>query len=341
MPLLKLLGADADTITATSAYLNWTVSIGAVPAILNMVMASMIRSEGAALHASIGIMSGCFLNIILDPFFILPQWLGMQAEGAAIATLLSNCGAHVYFLTYLYLRRGRTSVCILPGYFSLRKDIVTGVFTVGIPALIQNILNVFSSIILNSLASVHGATALAAMGICIRINMVPMYVAMGISHGIMPLIGYNYASKNILRMKTSLIFTARISLFLSIIASVFFFFYPGFFVRQFIADGETVALGTQFLRGFSLALPFLCLDFLAVITFQAIGKGKEALIFALMRKLVFELPLLYLLNWLFPLYGLPYALPIAEIMMAMIASLVLMQLFQREPITFERRKYEI
>lgn len=92
-PLLGLLGADATTRTATEAYMFWTVTCGAAPAILNVVMAYMVRSEGSAMHASIGTMSGCFLNIILDPIFIMPWGLNMGAAGAGLATFLSNCFA--------------------------------------------------------------------------------------------------------------------------------------------------------------------------------------------------------------------------------------------------------
>ena len=86
-PLLHLLGADAETMEATAQYLKWTVSFGAVPAILNVVMAYMVRAEGASLHASIGTMSGCLLNILLDPFFVLPMGLNMGAAGAGLATM--------------------------------------------------------------------------------------------------------------------------------------------------------------------------------------------------------------------------------------------------------------
>lgn len=96
-PLLQMLGADATTINATNGYINWTVSLGAAPAILNVVMAYLVRSEGAAMHASVGTMSGCFLNILLDPVFILPWGLNMGAEGAGCATFISNCAACVYF----------------------------------------------------------------------------------------------------------------------------------------------------------------------------------------------------------------------------------------------------
>ena len=96
-PLLVLLGADASTLEATRSYMFWTVSCGAVPAILNVVMAYLVRSEGAAMHASIGTMSGCLLNIVLDPIFILPWGLNMGAGGAGFATFLSNCVACLYF----------------------------------------------------------------------------------------------------------------------------------------------------------------------------------------------------------------------------------------------------
>jgi len=328
-PLLGLLGADEVTRAATSGYLDWTVSLGAVPAILNVVIAYMIRSEGAALHASIGTMSGCFLNIVLDPFFILPWGLDLGAVGAAIATCLSNCCALVYFLVYLAARRKTTLVCISPRAFSLRRDIVGGVCAVGVPASIQNLLNVVGSTLLNNLAAPYGAAALAAMGICSKLNMVPMYIAMGLSQGIMPLISYNYASRNIRRMKGTFFFAARFSVLFLLGMSALFFCVPGAFVRMFIDDAQTVAYGTRFLRGFCLALPLLNIDFLAVGTFQAVGMGKESLAFAVLRKLVLEMPFLYLLNALFPLYGLPYAQAAAELVMAAAAVAVLARFFRR------------
>ena len=113
-PALSILGADEITSEATAEYLLWTVSWGAVPAIFNVVMAYMVRSEGASLHASIGTMSGCLLNIILDPIFIMPWGLGMGAAGAGLATFISNCVASLYFVI-LALRRSKTSiVCLNP-----------------------------------------------------------------------------------------------------------------------------------------------------------------------------------------------------------------------------------
>lgn len=328
-PLLGLLGADEVTTQATSDYMLWTVSCGAVPAILNVVLAYMVRAEGAALHASIGTMSGCLLNIVLDPVFILPWGLDMGAAGAGLATFLSNCVACAYFFVLLYIRRNTTCVCIRPGKFCLRRAIVLGVCGVGIPASIQNLLNVTGMTILNNFTSVFGADAVAAMGITQKIYMVPMYVCMGVSQGIMPLVSYNYASGNHKRMKSAVVFAGEISIGFITAAAVFFFVDADGVVKFFMNNPEIIAHGVRFMRGFCLGLPFLCMDFLAVGVFQALGYGKNALVFAIMRKIVLEIPALYLLNYLFPLYGLAYAQFVAEFVLAIAAVVELFVIFRR------------
>lgn len=328
-PLLSLLGADDLTRQATADYLKWTVTFGAVPAILNVVLAYMVRSEGAAFHASVGTMSGCLLNILLDPIFILPQFLNMGAAGAGLATFLSNSVACAYFFILLYIKRKTTYVRIQPQYFSLQPAIVLGVCGVGIPASIQNLLNVTGMTILNNFTSAFGADAVAAMGITQKINMVPMYICMGISQGIMPLISYNYASGNHKRMRSALMFSGTVSVTFITAGAAFYYIGAGSVVRFFMDNEAIIAYGTRFLRGFCLGLPFLCVDFLAVNVFQAVGMGKEALIFAIMRKVILEIPALYVLNYLFPLYGLAYSQFVAEFVLAIAAVVVLVRLFRR------------
>ena len=164
-PLLSLLGATEENIAATHGYMKWTVLLGATPAILNVVMAYLVRSEGSAMHASIGTMSGCLLNIVLDPIFILPWGFNMGAEGAGLATFISNCVACLYFFVLLFIKRGRTYVCIKPSMFRLNKAIIAGVCGVGIPAAIQNLLNVTGMTVLNNFAAAFGSNAVAAIGI--------------------------------------------------------------------------------------------------------------------------------------------------------------------------------
>ena len=328
-PLLHLLGADIHTASATGAYLKWTAIFGAAPSILNVVLAYMVRSEGSALHASIGTMSGCLLNIILDPVFILPWGLNLGAAGAGLATFLSNCGALLYFVLFLYKKRGDTYVCIRPDKFTLERNIVRGVCNVGIPASIQNLLNVTGMTILNNFTSSFGADAVAAMGITQKINQVPMQIAMGLSQGIMPLVSYNYSSKNHKRMRETLSFTVKISQGFLCTVALLYFVFAGPLTRMFMDNEIIVGYGIKFLRGFCLGMPFLCMDFLAVGVFQAVGMGRYALVFAIMRKVVLEIPALYILNYVFPLYGLAYAQLTAEVVLAVVAVVVLARFFKK------------
>ena len=327
-PLLTVLGASEQTRAATADYLRWTVTCGAAPAILNVVMAYMVRSEGASLHASLGTMSGCVLNMILDPIFILPLGLNLGAAGAGLATFLSNCFACVYFFVLLYVKRGKTYVCIHPSMFRPQRFIVVGICAVGIPASIQNLLNVTGSTFLNNMTASYGSDAVAAMGIASKINMIPFQIVMGLSQGIMPLISYNYASGNVARMKKALLFTLRIVLITLSCVTVAYYMGAGTLIQVFMNNETVIAYGTRFLRGMCLTLPFLCLDFVAVGVFQACGMGQKAFIFAILRKIVLEIPALYLLNRFFPLYGLAYAQPLAEAILATIAAFVLVRLLR-------------
>lgn len=328
-PILVMLGANAETIQATANYLFWTVLLGSAPSILNVVLAYLVRAEGSSLHASIGTMCGCLLNIVLDPIFILPWGLNLGAAGAGCATCLSNTVACLYFFVLLFVKRGKTYVCIKPSMFRPSKQIVKGVCGVGIPASIQNLLNVTGMTILNNFTSAYGSDPVAAMGIAQRVNIVPFQIAMGFSQGIMPLISYNYTSGNIKRMKKTFVFTAKISLGFILAVMLTFVFAAEPIISMFMKNESIVAYGAAFQRGFCFALPFLCIDFLALGVFQSCGMGMKSFIFAVVRKIVLEIPALFVLNWLFPLYGLAYAQFVAELILGTIAVVVLVRMFRR------------
>lgn len=328
-PILVMLGANAETIQATADYLFWTVLLGSAPSILNVVLAYLVRAEGSSLHASIGTMCGCLLNIVLDPIFILPWGLNLGAAGAGCATCLSNTVACLYFFVLLFVKRGKTYVCIKPSMFRPSKQIVKGVCGVGIPASIQNLLNVTGMTILNNFTSAYGSDPVAAMGIAQRVNIVPFQIAMGFSQGIMPLISYNYTSGNIKRMKKTFMFTAKISLGFILAVMLTFVFAAEPIISMFMKNESIVAYGAAFQRGFCFALPFLCIDFLALGVFQSCGMGMKSFIFAVVRKIVLEIPTLFVLNWLFPLYGLAYAQFVAELILGTIAVVVLVRMFRR------------
>ena len=327
---LTILGADEITWAATKKYLFWTVSCGAAPAILNVVMGYLVRAEGAAVHGSIGTMSGCFLNILLDPIFIMPWGFNMGAAGAGCATFIANVFACLYFLGYVLVKRGKTYVSLRPELALCGKAVALGVCAVGIPAAVQNLLNVTGMTILNNFTAAFGASAVAAMGVAQKLNMIPMQMGMGFSQGIMPLVSYNYASGNRKRMKNSVLFAAGIVVPFMLLVMAGYSFGAPTLVRLFMKNQEIVEYGARFLRVMCLSTLFLCIDFLAVGVFQALGMGRNALIFAILRKVVLEIPLLFIMNTVYPLYGLPYAQLITEVILAAAALVMLRRIFRQE-----------
>jgi len=317
--LLKILGATAENYQATKDYVFWTVTCGAIPSITNVVMGQIVRSEGSAMHASIGTMSGCLLNIILDPFFILPQYLGMGAAGAGCATFISNTVACLYFIVLICVKGERTLISINPVDFRPNLHIVREVCGVGVPAAIQNLLNVTGMTILNNFMSKYGVEATSAIGIAHKMAMVPMYIAMGISQGIMPLVGYNFSSGNKKRMKDAILYSSKISAVFMLVATTLYCVFSEEIISMFMKDPLVIAYGGAFLIGQSLAQPLLCADFLGVGVFQACGMGRKSFVFAILRKVVLEIPALIILDKLFPMYGLAYAALVAEVILAVAA----------------------
>lgn len=324
--VLKILGSSEITYEVTKDYLFWTVGLGAVPGIMNLLFSFIIRAEGRAIQASVGAMSGCILNIILDPFFILPFGLNMGAAGAGLATFISNTFACVYFLVLLFIIRKNTLVSLNPKHFTLRPDIIKNIFVVGIPGVFQNLLNVTGMTILNNLASGYGTDLVASMGIVGKINQIPIQVIFGFSQGIMPLIGYNYASKNIKRVKETISKEFKIILGLIFLIIVTFICCGKPIVRMFMDNDNIVTIGARFLIGTAISLPFMSFDFVTVGISQSFGIGKVALVFSFLRKAFLEIPFIFLFSHLFGMYGLAFPAVGAEFIMSIIAFVVLVKL---------------
>ena len=320
---LKMLGADEVTGAATAGYLLWTVGLGAAPSIFNVVMAYYVRCEGASLHASIGTMSGCILNIILDPIFIMPWGLDMGAAGAGCATFISNCIASVYFLVYVWSRRGRTSICLSPAVFGRSHTVAKDVCSVGVPAAIQNLLNVTSLTILNNFTAAFGSEAVAAMGIAHKIQQIPINASFGFSTGIMPIMGYNHSKGNRKRMKQAFFFTAGAEALCLFAIGCVFVFMPRQVMAAFIDNANVIAMGSKFLVAMGIILVFAGFDFISVAAFQACGMGGLSLIFTFLRKVILEIPLLFFFNHFVPLYGLPYAQLCTEIVLCIVAMFIM------------------
>lgn len=325
-PILKLLGTNEETVKVTGDYLFWVVGAGAVPGIMNILFSTIIRAEGRSFQASIGAISGCLLNIILDPFFILPFGLNLGAAGAGLATFISNSFALLYYLVLLIFLRGKTYVSINPKNISFKPEILKEIFIVGFPGVIQNNLNVVSMMLFNNLAAAFGTYAVAAIGIVNKLNQLPIQIIFGFSAGVMPLIGYNFASGNKERLLETIKKTFQITISSLLCVLLLYVTASKPLIRFFMDNDEIISIGSKFLVGFGLSLPFMCVDFVVVGISQSFGLGRYALIFSVLRKVVFEIPFILIFSKVFGLYGLAYTTCCGEVILSVIAFFVLRKL---------------
>lgn len=327
-PFIMLLGATPATYAYTYDYLFWVLIIGGVPTVLSMTLAHIVRAEGASRQASIGMAIGGILNIILDPIFILPWGLNMMIEGAAIATFISNVVSVIYFLIYLFSIRKRTVISLSIKHFKMSKEIVKPILSVGFPAFLQTTLATISNTFLNNLTSRYGETAIAAGGIVKKIDMLPMNVTMGLSQGVLPLIAYNYASKDYERMHKAAKFTRVLAISFSLFCVILFQIFAKPLVSLFIGDAQTIQYGAVFLRILCVAMPIMAVDFLITTMFQATGHGAKALTLSIIRKGPLDIALMYLMNFLIPLYGLYAVQPIVDTI-ALVVAIILYTAFYK------------
>lgn len=314
-PILNLLGAGENTYAYARQYALCVIVTGGIPTVLSNVLANLIRSIGRSKEASAGIILGGLLNIALDPLFmfvILPD--GYQVLGAGLATCISNCTAFLFFVAVL-LRMGKKSVVTFSPKGGLpRGGSILAVFGVGIPSAITSFLFDLDYVVIDKLMVSYGDLALAAVGIVLKVERFPLNVGIGICQGMMPLVAYNYSAGNKRRMEDTIRLARRLGLVIAVTSIVLYELFAVQFSHLFIEDVQTVELASQFLRIRVLATPLMFMSFFTVYLFQAFGKGQIALFLGVTRWLVFNIPMLFLLNTMFGMFGIVWSQATADIL---------------------------
>ena len=322
-PVLALLGAGANTYGYARQYALCVIVIGGIPTVLSNVLANLIRSIGRSREASAGIILGGLLNIALDPLFmfvLLPD--GREVLGAGLATCISNCIAFLFFVV-VRARMGRGSVVTFSPKGGLpRRDSILAVFGVGIPSAITSFLFDLDYVIIDKLMVSYNDLALAAVGIVLKVERFPLNVGIGICQGMMPLVAYNYSAGNKQRMEDTIRLARRLGLIVAVVSIALYELFAVQFAHLFISDTQTVALASEFLRIRVLATPLMFLSFFTVYVFQAFGRGRISLFLGVTRWLVFNIPMLLLLNAVIGMYGIVWSQVTADTMTVILSFYV-------------------
>lgn len=321
-PLLTLLGASLYTMEYAKQYVLLVVVFGSLPTILSAVLAHLLRNVGYSRQASKGLSGGGLLNIILDPLFmfvLLPH--GMEVFGAALATLLSNVIACIYLIIVFLRLSGKAPVSLrLSELHKVSGSQIRGLFSVGIPSAILTGLFDVANIFLNAQMAVHGDLQLAAIGIVMKIERLPNAINIGICQGMLPIVAYNFSSGNHTRMNAVIRCARKYGLLICFISMALFEIFGGGVTHIFLdTSGDsatdalaTLAFATTFLRIRCLASPVQFLNYSSSYCMQGIGDGRDTMLHAVVRELVFYIPFMFILNRIFGEYGLAGALPVGE-----------------------------
>ena len=310
--VLVLCGATPEIYDIAFGYALWVVVIGGPGTILNNLLAKLVRAEGSAAAASIGVSMGGILNILLDPFFVLPQFLHMGAVGAGIATALSNLAAAVFFLIWLAVRRKKTVVNLHPARLRHTARYLKVILSIGFPSAVQYALTVVAIAAQSSFVSRYSTEAVAALGIVKKLDQLPLYFSIGVSNGLLPLLAYNYSAGNQERRRGIFRLGCLISLGFSLCCLIIYELFALNLSSLFIDDPVTIRYGADFLRRMVTAMPMMSVCYPMIIQFQAMGKFKESLVCSVIRKGVLDIPLLFLMNGFLGLYGCMWVQPIVD-----------------------------
>lgn len=323
-PILSACGTSEFTIGFARNYLRW-VAIGGPAIVISTAYTNLIRGEGDAKASMFGMMAGTIGNIVLDPVFILPNLgpvpcFGLGVAGAAIATVIGNL---ITVVVYMFHVTSKKSVLtISPSHFTLKNHIPSGVFAIGLPASITNILMSLSNIVMNKLLVSYGDVNVAGMGIAMKANMLTVFIMLGIGIGIQPLIGYNFGAKNFGRLKAVMKFAMLLNFVSGSVLTVVYFIFSEKIISVFISDASVITSGAMMLRALMTSMPVLGLLFIFNFTFQAMGKAKESLLLAVSRQGLVFLPVIFILRLILGLNGLIFAQPIADYFSVMTALIM-------------------
>lgn len=325
-PLMRLLGST-DTILPFAENYGFYILISAPALTASCVLNNIMRYEGKAFWAMIGLVSGGVLNMIGDPIFMFG--LNMGIDGAGLSTALSQ---YISFgiLLYMFLS-GKTESKIALQYISKKPEETLDILKTGFPSLIRQTLNSVSTMALNWSAKPYGDATIAAMAIAGRVMMFIASCMIGIGQGYQPVAAYNYGAKKYSRIREGFFFTWKFGEIILGVLAILGLIFPGVIVKIFRDDPAVIQIGIPALRFQCISLLAQPLNVAANMMFQSIGKSKIASFLACLRSGIYYIPLILLLPKIMGILGVESAQMIADLLAIVTTIPFLISFFHRLP----------
>ncbi len=325
-PLLSFLGSTETILPFAYTYGVYILVAGPAMA-ASCVLNNIMRYEGKAFWAMIGLVSGGVINMALDPFFMFTLKMGIA--GAGLATCLSQ---YISFgiLLYMFLS-GKTITKISPRFISRNFTDLRWIVARGFPSLIRQLLHSAASATLNICAKPYGDAAIAAMAIVGRVMMFIGSAMIGIGQGFQPVSGYNYGAKKYGRLRRGFFFTWRTGQIILTTLAILGFLFPEPVVRLFRDDPEVIAIGVPAMRFQCITLILQPFNIVSNMLFQAIGHAKVASFLSMLRGGLCYIPVLVILPRFLGITGIESAQMVADVLTIIITIPFTIAFFRKTP----------
>lgn len=307
--ILKLLGSTQTILPYAKDYMIWIVLAG--PFIMgSFVLNNILRFEGKASLAMIGLVSGAIINIICDPIFI--KVLDFGIAGAGISTAISQFIGFCLLGSIFVFKK--SSIVLSVKNIKFDPKIIWEIVTTGFPSMIRQGLTSISTVILNRIAGNYQDACVAAISIVNRINFFMFAIGLGMGQGFQPVCGFNYGAKEYKRVKEAFLFTLILGEIALGTMSIIGLGFSPYLIQFFRDDTEVIRIGTKALRFSCVALFFQPLCVMSNMTFQSTGHKKQATFTAMLRSGLYLIPTLLVLEHFFGETGLIISQPICDVM---------------------------
>ena len=314
-PLMRLLGST-ETILPYARTYAFYILLAAPFMASSCVLNNVLRYEGQAAFAMVGLVSGGLLNIFGD--WLLVSKIGMGVRGAGVATAVSQTISFCILL-FMFVRGKTESKLQLKRAAKMRLEDVTLICKTGFPSMMRQGLSSISTMVLNGQAGAYGDAAVAAMSIVNRVCFFAFSVGLGIGQGFQPVSAFNYGAKKYNRVRKGFLATWGMGeIFLGLFA-IIGFMNAEFLVSLFRDDPEVIAIGTVALSAQMIALFFQPLSVCANMMFQSVGKNGVATFLAMLRSGLFLIPTLLVLSATLGLTGIEIAQTVADILTCVVS----------------------
>lgn len=288
---LLAFGASENTIDYGVSYMN-IYAVGTIFVQLTLGMNAFITAQGFAKTGMLSVLIGAVANIVLDPVFIFGFDMGVQ--GAALATVISQALSCVWVLAFLTGKK--TFLKIRPKYLLLKAKVVFPSLALGLSVFIMQASESVVSVCFNSsLLRYGGDIAVGAMTILTSVMQFAMLPLQGLGQGAQPIISYNYGAGNVSRVKGSFKLLLKSSLCYATILWLLVMIFPHIFAGLFTTDAELINFTSTALRIYMGCALLFGIQMACQMTFTSLGKAKESIIVAVMRKFVLLIPLIYIM----------------------------------------------